>query len=209
MKPLLLVTHPRSGSEWFLDCVVDFKYPGWELFGELNRKIADRSPIPRLSLSAKLLMLKSGQAQAHKAHHYVLSRELDDPAKLEGVQLICLRRRNVEAAIFSALIAVGNNLNFHWKIDHLIKPIKPAREQVEGWFQRVYGTFGVGLKLPYTETIWYEDLLSGKLPNTVKLDLSKSSRPIRKSQERFKHLVLNYEEVKSWIDELRQTCPET
>lgn len=199
---MILITHPRCGSEWFFDCV-ETDYPGWELFGKQNRS-AHLPQTPVLTNAQKLDLLQSNQSQ--KIMLYALIDEAD-PAIMNHLRarddVYLLRRRNVRASILSLQIAARNDLNFHGDVSKINKPVNITYEMLVRWNHNMNLIFDQDLDLRYTEQLWYEDLISGYRPNTLQFDALRSNRPIRHSAFRFKSLVLNLDQVEAWMNELQ------
>lgn len=204
---MILVTHPRAGSEWFFDCLLDSRYVCWEIFGGLHLMNDNESPMPHLSPGAKELAIRSTPpTRSHKIMLYYMWDTIPHDhsliAHLRGRDdVYLLRRRNVRAAIISILVGIHNGLNFHGDHRKLVQPFVATRQSVENWVYRMHHIFSDPAKaLTYRETMWYEDLLEGKLPETLRLDINRSRRPIRRSASL--GLLQNMEEVNRWMDEL-------
>lgn len=222
---MILLTHPRSGSEWFLHGLTDVRYGGWELFSELQRPVAREGALTAsfkgVSFDAKLTMLRAlPTTRAHKvfASHLVQAAEgfphaLYAPPEPRAPELLAtlkrrpdvylLRRRNVRAAVLSLLIGYHNGHNYHGATAGLTTPFTVAYHELFHWTR----SFTVDLDwaaalLPVQEALVYEDLLTGsQVPCTVAWDGAAS--PVRpRDSSRYYHLVRNLDEVNGWFDGL-------
>lgn len=204
---MILVTHPRSGSEWFFDCLQDSKFVRWEIFGDLGRATDNQLKMPQLSVNAKMSMVKSNPPS--KSHKFMLYRFWGDVEPSHPLvdhmmsrnDVVLLRRRNTRAAIISMMVAANNGLNFHYDPKLLTKSFKIEKDRIEVWAYRMHWIFeDPKLALKYSEALWYEDLLAGQKPQTVKFDGTASLRPIRNSSKL--NLVTNIDQVDGWFNEL-------
>lgn len=203
---MILVTHPRSGSEWFFDCLQDSTFVRWEIFGDLDRQTDTTFPMPTLGLGAKERILRT--APPGKSHKIMLYRFWDESPPESLVQhlrarqdVYLLRRRNTRAAIISLFVGVNNDLNFHADPTKLNTSFTLTKDQLVRWAYRMHGIFeDPARSLGYKEVLWYEDLLAGNYPLTLRFE-NRSTRPIRRSAEL--GLVQNIEQVNEWFNELQ------
>jgi len=217
---MILLCHPRCGSEFFLRSVPDFTYTENEVLGALHGLNFDRGWMSRSSFSAKLQELRNKPADvAMKLPVLHVLQAVEgglggtykrEPEAAQLLELLAtrsdlyvLQRRNLRAALLSFFIAKQNNLNFHGDPALLTTPFTIAFHELF-YFYRVFDavewaarTFNV------REHLVLEDLLSGaQVPSTFKFEPTRS--PIkRRDSLRFKHLVQNLTEVQRWLDLLR------
>jgi len=209
---MILMTHPRSGSEWLLTSLSNVSYAGWELFGYQNYIDDHRyAPFRNLSFDAKLNLLKRLKFDsAHKIHFSDLSRlkqnnfEVDKLISIlnSRTDLYLLRRKNIKASILSCLIALKNSLNFH-NCDHLLtQKFKAEKTLVDQLIAAIYyDTEKYFNMFKYQEELYYEDLIDNKnISKTLKIDFSKSLIKKRNSVLYY-DLIENFDEVNSWIDQ--------
>jgi hypothetical protein len=210
---VILVTHPRSGSEWFLDNLSS-SYNYWEMFSGWNWAVGSspRLKFPEISVKAKLTMLKTlPDTRSHKIHLWSLDKAAagaEADATQEVIEhlktrddVYLLRRKNTQLAIVSLFIGMRNDYNYHRSNDELVKPFEITREEVQRWKHHMYDVFNEGPQLNYREMFWYEDLLDGQNPSTLDFDRSKSTRQIRNSAQRL-NLLSNADQVNEWMAEL-------
>jgi hypothetical protein len=203
---MILITHPRSGSEWFFDCTPETRYTNWEIFSGLSNFTTDGgSRMPAVSLNAKSAILKNAGTKSYKIMFYQFWQEVPVGHRIvEELQarddVYLLRRRNTRAAIISQQTAANNGLNYHGNPDKLTKKFDITRESIVDWAYRMHGVFEEpALRLNYREELWYEDLLAGRYPLTINFR-DTSHRPIRNSVKL--NLVQNIDQVNAWMDEL-------
>jgi hypothetical protein len=210
---VILVTHPRAGSEWFLDNLKT-SYGSWEMFSGTNWIVGATPPVkfPEISVKAKLAMLKSlPSSRSHKIQLWALEWATTGPEADATLAIIehlktrddvyLLRRKNTQLAIVSLNMAIQNYYNYHRSNDDLVKPFEITRAEVQEGKYHMYDVFSKGPQLNYRETFWYEDLLAGQNPSTLEFDRTKSKRQIRNSVQR-QNLLLNAAQVKEWMAEL-------
>lgn len=206
---MILICPPRSGSEWFLDGLVNHKYPRWEILCDSNRFIGTSTQLfQNISTPARLQMLRVHSAgTAHKVLSTDLLRLKKDDPHFDQVMnhlstrkdLYWLERRNQRRNLISFLVAVYN-LNFHLSYP----PAKPFVVQ-RAEFDRIHDmmcirSFDIVKPLQFVERLVYEDLLAGDKPRTIEFDRTKSTIKERVSIN-FKHLF-NYDEVLQWMNEM-------
>lgn len=208
---MILLSHPRSGSEWFLSGLTDIKYSTWEIFGRLNTIPGTREYVFRnISVEAKISMLKHAMPnRADKIHFDNIDYQMNLPTwnklyeVLKTKELYSLRRRDERATILSFLIAWYNDYNFHGSTANLIKKFKVNKTD----FLKFYDLIIVKPKklknlFEFKEEFIYEDLVEGKqIPKTLNWNPSKSSIRKRGSEDYY-NLIANYDEICSWIDEI-------
>ncbi len=210
---MILITHQRSGSEWFLYGLEDIKYHGWEILGDMDRIVGTSfSQFQNISTSARINMLKSApKTRAHKIHFSNLRRESSGsywPAILKVLQerddVYLLTRQNTRAALISFMIALKNRMNFHESSASLTTRFTVTRDELVRW----YAYLGTDVNwarqfLAFKEEFTYEGLLGGtEAPSTVKWNAA-TSRVQRRGSADFIHLITNYNEVVGWMDELQ------
>ena len=209
---MILITHQRSGSEWFLHGLTEVKYHKWEILGDFDRFVGTSIPkFQNISTSARIQMLDAvPKNRAHKIHFSNLRRESQGEhweTLLNVLQkrddLYLLTRKNTREALFSFMIALKNNLNFHESKLHLTTSFTITHEELKLWYKYL-GSDVTWVKslFNFKEEFTYEDLLSkAQHPTTVAWDANQSHVHRRGSSD-FNHLVQNYDEVQMWMNEL-------
>jgi hypothetical protein len=219
---MILFSQPRSGTEWFLRGLTDYRYVGWELFNQVHQipGTGEYDLYGKISFETKISMLRSGanNNKSFKIHYYDLKREMQKntwPVLNEAIQLhdhYKITRNNIKEVMVSNLLAIYNNHNFHNRIlssnqvihDHNLSETGVIDKfHVVELFDQVYNnTKEMSPIFDYKETFVYEDLLNGiNLPKTLKWDPSKSLMTKRGSMQMV-NLITNKDQVLKWIDEL-------
>lgn len=210
---MILISHPRSGSDWFLSCLKE-PFSRSEIFGGLND--LDDSPFKAMTPSAKISYLRHmpiGRSQKihawdfmHQTVNIMTSAETERFIRVLGSRkdLYLMRRRNLKAAIRSYLIAVINDRNFHGKDSELTQ----SRDVTFSEVLLAYQGFESDLALlertfEYKEIFVFEDLLSGvQVPQTVDFDRSRSEVKERRSAQ-YCSCIRNYEQFEQWLHLLK------
>ena len=209
---MILITHQRSGSEWFLHGLTDVKYNGWEILGDMDRIVGTSfTQFQNISDAARLQMIKSTPpTRAHKVHFSNLRRESEGPnweAVLSTLQgrddLYLLTRQNTRRVLISFMIAMKNGMNFHESVEKLTTPFSVTQEELARWYQFLGPDAEWARSLfDFREEFVYEDLVSGaQVPQTISWDSQRSKVQQRGSID-FVHLIQNYDDVIQWMDEL-------
>jgi hypothetical protein len=211
---MILFSHPRSGTEWFLGGLLDYKYGMWEMFNDLNdlEGTVEYEYWSKISFNAKLTMLKVGAKtnKSFKIHFVDLHREMQKdtwPLLKQVIDLhekYLLTRNNVKESILSALLSRYNDNNYHRSND-LKRTGIVSKKDVEYFYKIIYeDTQKLINEFDYKEHFIYENLLSkSQIPQTIRWDPSKSNVQQRFSINKI-NLIDNKEEVLCWIDELIQ-----
>ncbi len=210
---MLLISHPRSGSDWFLRSLVGFTSTRSEIFSHVNDDPLQQSTFRGRSFSAKLMYLKFMQPhqvqKIHAAHIRDLSQtEARAPELVAHLRtrkdLYFIRRQNIRRSIMSGFIAAANGDNYH---DDPADLITPAAMEYKVFFN-LYTSHYLDMLwaesvFEYKEKFTFEGLLSGaEVPKTVQLDFTKSDT-IKRDSYLMKHLVMNYDEVEQWMNDLK------
>lgn len=210
---MILITHQRSGSEWFLHGLTDVKYNGWEILGDMDRIVGTSfTQFQNISIDARLMMLRtSPKTRAHKIHFSNLRRESEGARwdtllrTLQGRDdLYLLTRTNTREVLISFMVAMKNNMNFHESKTRLTNSFSITREELERWY-KFLGPDAEWAKSLFTfkEQFTYEGLLDGtEVPTTIAWDPA-SSKVQRRGSTDFIHLIQNYDEVLRWMDEIQ------
>lgn len=206
---MILVCPPRSGSEWFMGCLTDSKYVGWEILNNSNRIVGTAQPIFNgISFGARMSMLRTATPiRSHKILTTDLLR-LKTEGRLEEVlellgnreDVYYLGRANVRALLVSFFVAFYNS-NYHLPANLLTRSFTLTKDEVTRWYDMLHTrSRAVVEDIPFVEELVYERLLAGEKPKTLGFDTSLSQVKPRNSHS-FTHLF-NYEEVVKWFDEL-------
>lgn len=218
---MILISHPRSGSDWFLRGLLDFDFSRTEIFSRLNAKVVrppdgdftDESPFKTVSFNAKLLMLKHMPiTRCQKIHLWDLSDQIMNKENTRSAELIqilkgrpdlyFLSRRNIRAQIVSHFVARVNNNNFHGESSELTLTGEVQYSDFFEFYRTLSDTAWVKNAFKIREHFVFEDLLSGEqIPNTVRWDPSKSDVQRRGSMS-YKSSILNFDQLVSWMDDL-------
>jgi hypothetical protein len=211
---MILFSHPRAGTEWFLRGLVDYHYCHWEMFNPINQipgTVENRS-WGTITFASKIRMLRVGATtdKSFKIHFYDLAREMTNdtwPVLKEAIDLhdhYRLTRRDTKAAVISALLAKFNDHNYH-RHHFLDKTGIIKKHEVLITFRNIYtDTYDATPLLNYKEEFIYEDLVDKTyIPKTLNWNPAISNTIQRKSFEMV-NLIDNKEEVLGWIDELIQ-----
>lgn len=204
---MILISHPRAGTEWFFDCIRPNDFVRWEIFGRALYNKHERPLIPSLHMTVdQKAQVIASNIGSHKImlgplleeaspNHFVLDhlRERDD--------VYLLRRRNVRSAFLSLQIAAYNNFNFHGDNRTITKSFAIKRDAIDRWHYGMHEVFNEDHGFNYQEQFWYEDLLAGMLPQTLNFNPNRTQRPRRNSLQ-YQHLITNLDEVIHWMDEL-------
>ncbi len=206
---MILITHPRCGSEWFLKGLPHHRYSGWEILGRLNRIVGTSEPVFRsIPLSTRVFMLENRPPNhAHKLHTHDVRRAYGTPywdriskaiSKYDDTYL--LYRRNARQAAVSYWVATLNNLNYHQE-NELLKPCTITQQHLNTFFFEFYQELEwVKSLFNFKEVFVYEDLVSGvQVPTTVEWNPAESPVQRRDTAGRFRHLVTNLDEVQQMM----------
>jgi hypothetical protein len=215
---MILISHQRSGSEWFLGGLVDHTYNGWEIFGDMENLTVNFSKFKSIGFDARFAMLKTMPAnKVHKLHvvqimqicagHWPYHRDAEARAAefvkflKEHNSLYILKRRNIRAALISFMIAKYNQYNFHQDPAKLQTPFRITHADIFRWNRSFTADFDwVENSLPIQETFIYEDLLAGsQVPSTLNWDSSRS-KIVKRGSLKYLELVQNLDEVQEWMD---------
>lgn len=208
---MILISHQRSGSEFFLHGLHDITYGKWEVLGDMDRIVGTSfTQFQSVSFNARLRMIASTPStRAHKIHFSNMRRE-ENTEHWEPLlnvlrarkDLYMLTRRNTRAAIISFMIAKFNNMNFHEGSERLTKSFTIEREYLEKWYQYL-GTDASWARelLPIKQELVFEDLLSESQTPDVPWSAGRSTIKERGSKN-FVHLIENYDQVVTWMNEL-------
>lgn len=210
---MILITHQRSGSEWFLYGLTEVKYNGWEIIGDMDRIVGTSlSQFQGISIAARIEMLRtSPPSRAHKIHFSNLRRKSDEPhwGNLYNVlrdrdDLYLLTRRNTREVLVSFMVAMKNNMNFHESKSRLTSPFSITREELQRWYQFLGPDVEWARSMfKFREEFTYEGLLAGsESPSTIAWSADHSKIQRRGSTD-FIHLIQNYDEMLHWMDQLK------
>ena len=213
---MILLTHPRSGSEWFLTSLPKNQYGKWEPFGTLNSVPGSPENMQgggSISFDAKIKLLAKAAIsnRAIKIHFCDIHREMQNdtwPVLLEAINkhdLYFLVRNSIKETLISYLIAEWNDFNFHGSTHLLNKTFRIEKDKIPYYYNLIYGnTYAHKDTFQYKEQFIYEDLIDRKnTPTTLNWNPSVSPYK-RRGSMRYIKLIENYEEVLIWIDELIQ-----
>lgn len=205
---MLLLTHPRSGSEWFLSSLPNIKYSGIE-FGGLSYLLTPQL----MEIDKEITIFKYRTlVRSHKVFFsYLDFRKKTNPDKWDELvaainkrdDLYLLSRRNCREAILSFYIGYNNNNNFHNSTSTLTTKFLISKAGLATYFDLVYSKKEwVKQLFSFKEEFFYEDLVNGtQTPQTLTYDPSISTVQPRNSSEYY-NLIQNFDEVISWMDEL-------
>jgi len=211
---MILISHQRSGSEWFLHGLHDIKYGKWEILGDLDRIVGTNfTQFNIIPMSARLAMLRTCPPnKAHKIHFSNLLARRENPQEWDSIievlqarnDVYLLTRRNVRRTLISFMIARFNNLNFHQSSALLTSSFTIDRDYLEKWYHLLHTAADEICPLfTFKEEFILEDLLDGsQVPQTLKWSADHSTIKERGSVN-FVHLITNYEEVVGWMDEMQ------
>jgi len=206
---MMLLCHPRSGSNWFLSCLVDKPYSPIEIF-----TTGYGSPgylFKTISVTAKLSMVRNDKNKFFKTHFCDIERMPSSYEKevlidgLQKMEMYLLTRNDVKRSIVSFAIALHNNWNFLNNHDQLQRTFRLTEEQILFYYDLLYASIDrlQGL-FNFKEQFVYEDLINGvQQPASFKWDKNKSTLTERKSMN-YLHLIENWDQVEGWIDQLPQ-----
>jgi len=210
---MILFSHPRSGSEWFLSGLTDYRYILWEMFGLLNDipGTKENANWGSISFGAKINMMNVGAKlnRAYKIQLHQIDLEIQKDtwpilkAAIQKHDLYLLTRRDTKAVLVSFIIARHNNYNFHRSKLLLKNTGIISRQNVEDCYNLIYKSLENYKNLfDYKECFVYEDLLSGvSVPKTLNWNPNKSY-VVKRSSMDLVDLIDNKDEVLGWIDEL-------
>jgi len=204
---MILISHPRSGSEFFIRST-PYPYSGLELLNENHTDTIKKQE--GLSFGARFQILKSSTECWQKIHAVHL-RQLCEKQMLapkimahlrERDDLYLLQRRDMRKSIVSEWIALSNNQNYHGDPKLLTEkrslPFSIFMNLVQAhyidtkWIENVFD---------YRESFVFEDLLNGAAPSTLQWNPALSTTVQRDSWKL--NLVPNIEQVSEWCDTLR------
>ena len=218
---MILISHQRSGSEWFLRGLIDQRYNGWEIFGDLENLTIDHEKFKNISFDARLAMLKAmPNGNAHKIHISQLTKiclgkwppidpkiHQNAPSLVKHLasrnDLYLLRRRNIRETMISFMVSKYNKFNFHGSPNRLTEPFTIPYHDLIDWYRSFTSEFEWAEKaFKYKERFWYEDLLDGsQVPTTVRWSGSRSGL-VKRNSTQYTHLIQNFDEVQNWMDDL-------
>lgn len=219
---MILITHPRCGSHWFVSGLTDHKFDGHEIFGESQSLPSDGSYYniyADYSFADKIEILKNLPSdRVHKIHISDLLRNKqgsavgkETPILLEHLRsrddVYLMKRRNTRAALISLFVA-GAQLGylpvqkaFHNSPHLLTRRFTLQFSKLLDWYRMFYSDF-VWLEkcLKFKEIFYYEDLISGwQEPQTFNwINRSRNYSKVN-SLEKL-HLIENLQQVELWMD---------
>lgn len=195
-----LLCHPRSGSNWFFECLTDIKYSQGEYFGPWYSTYQNIRP-------SAIFKMMDNTKKFYKVHFMEISRTKDESRReaiIEGLQqreLYFLERKDVKSAIVSFLIAL-KNVNFIGPVDSL-QSLTLTEQDVINAYDGIYGSIDKYKSLfKFKEEFTYEDLIDGSQhPKSFAWDKSNAKISKRNSIE-LVHLIKNWDKAETWIDNL-------
>lgn len=207
---MILISHPRAGSEWFLRSLVGFTHAKSEIFSHTTEDPVQKSPFQGMKFGPKLMFLKHMQPhQCQKIHGCHIREQANvQPRAHEIMQhlktrtdLYFLERRNMRKAMISGFCALASNGNFHDDPADLV-PTEMSYKNFMNLVTSYYlDTLWIKQALPYVEMFYFEDLLAGQQPKTLSLDHAKSDTIKRDTFAR-RELVTNFDQVIQWMDDI-------
>jgi hypothetical protein len=170
-----MLSHPRSGSTWFMTGLRCPSYLGWEIFDykQRNPQTDRRPPMYYLPFERKMQLLQN-PGIAHKIH-FIQIANLSRPYQAKLVEflqgrndLYLLTRVNRQAAVISWLIAYHHGL-YHVHQSRLREKFQVTRSEVDSIANVIHITpQEMQTQFQYREQWVYEDLMSGQSrPTTV------------------------------------------
>jgi hypothetical protein len=211
---MILMSHPRSGSNWFQSSLVDIKPVYTELFSSdaITRENREEKLYRNISTPAKFNMVKHSKNKCFKIHFSDIIRtpRLNDQLYLiENIQqiddLYLLTRRDVKSTLVSLCVALYNNWNFTGQDTLLTNQFELTEEEIVGFYDIIFGSIDrLKDRFNFKEEFIYEDLVNGtQQPLTLTWDSSKSKYEKRNSMS-YIHLIKNWDKVEGWLDQLPQ-----
>ncbi len=210
---MILLSHPRSGSNWFMSGLTEYTYTPLEIFGteEIKKHYRpDEYVFKNISMKARLAMAKIDKKKFFKIQFCDIDRNSDLSARnylIENLQkmdnLYLLTRRDVKKTLISLAVGFKNGWNFHGDNNNLVNKFSLTIMDLLLYYELSYGALDRYKDyFNFKEKFIYEDLISGQqVPQTLGWDPSKSQIKERNSMN-YIHLIENWDQVETWIEEL-------
>lgn len=209
---MILLSHLRSGSSWFLSGFEKQSFTNEEIFStDLYNKPTRKEYLYRsVSMSARLAMVRISPNKIFKIHFSDIDRTqnlLDKSMLIEALKkeerTYLLFRRDIKKSIVSFAIAYNNNWNFHGDNRLLTKKFSLTQKDIGSYYDLIYGSmFRLRDHFKFKEQLVYEDLVSGsQQPATLDWNPNRS-KLVERCSICYTHLIDNWPDVEVWINRL-------
>jgi len=203
---MILISHPRSGSEMFMQSLNDVFWVGTEIFCEPTPQ--NMSLWDNRSFSAKMAYLRAMPASKGQKIHAAQIRTTS--TQNNTVELIShlasrddvyfLRRRNIRKSIVSWFVGYINGHNYHRGYNELVASSAMSFDQFFKTYTWMYhDMIWAENTFKYAEKFVFEDLLDGQRPKTLRLDFN-LAKTVQRDSFKLRHLITNFDEVVGWMD---------
>lgn len=209
---MILISHPRSGSDWLLRGAPELGYSRCEIFSHLNDE--QNSTFKGVPFGAKIRYLKAMRigTACQKIHGCQLRQLVQDEPRAhelitllrERTDLYFIKRLDMRKSIVSGWIAAANNNNYHYDPKDLTQGGNMSYKELFNLYTAHYlDTLWVEQAFDYVERFTFEGLLSGaEVPHTFVFRPALADS-IKRDTYKIKHLITNIDQVQGWMDDLR------